>query len=218
MRICFAILLLVLASPVAAQSLQDCYNNIGIFNEPDPDLDDVCHASENCGFPGIYTVYVVLINPYNEHTGTPIQEVGAYDFRVNHSPALFVTPTLPAGVVNQATFPDLSCSGSVPVIGNRSTLLTLEIGTFGNSFAAFYLEPISAAGGQRIAGEMAIADAGDEWSLSRATPLFRDFEIPVYWMWCDVLWTPCSVVNDWDSCWIVPNVATSWGSLKAMFR
>jgi len=208
-----------MSSVARAQSLQDCYNNVGIFNSDQLDLEQLDYSDyTHNGHVGVITVYIVLINPYNENTGELVSTVGGYEFRVGVPGGLFVTPILPSGSNNFLEFPDLYCEASLPVVNNQCVLLTLEIGFFTQDPRLFYITPVSDASTQSIPGDIAITDAGDEHSLSRATPIFADFELPVYAMFDFPIKAGSEVGNVWSECWAVPAQPASWGDVKAMYR
>ena len=218
MKTVLVCLFVLVAAQVSAQSLQDCYNNIGVFNDPILDLDAVYDDQfQYCGPAGSFTVYVVIINPYNEQTEQLIQNVGGYEFRIELASWLFATPVLPAGVTNLVNFPDLSCISDLPVAGNQCVLLSINIGAFTQDPSYIHLTPISDAGVQSIPGELAVADRDDELSLSRATPASLDFTEPVFGIF-SCWWGSPAEKNFWDDCWVVPTQPTSWGSIKAMYR
>ena len=210
-------LILAAATLAPAQSLQDCYNNLGIFNVADPDLDNVYDATNYFGPLGQFTVHVVLINPYNENTDELIRTVGGFEFRVEIPQGLFVTPVLPPDVFNFMEYPDYYCGSSRPVTDNQCLLLSFELGTFIQDPQSLYILPISDVGNQSIPGDLAITDADDEHSLSRATPISGSYEYPVFGVF-QYWWGSAPEKNGWDDCWVVPNQATSWGDIKALYR
>ena len=217
MKTVLVCLLILFATHACGQSLQDCYNNIGIFTAETPDMENLWEYAHYYGPPGQITVYVVLIYPHNENTGELIQTVGGYEFRLEIHESIFVTPHLPPSAFNFLEYPEFYCGAELPVVGNQCVLLSLDIGTFTTDPTQFYLTPISNAGAQSIPGDLAITDADDEHSLSRATPVSGNYLDPVFSMF-DIWWASAGQKYLWEECWVVPNQTTSWGSIKAMYR
>ncbi len=78
---------LLLASSASAQSVPDCFNGVGVFLEATPS--PVFSYTDYMGPTDSLTAYVVLVNPYNENTGEPIQNVGGFEFRLSFPDELF---------------------------------------------------------------------------------------------------------------------------------
>ena len=221
MKILPVMFVLIAATAASAQSLQDCYNNIGIFTSPVLDLQNVTVSDVNYDGPDSVqvTAYVVLINPYNENTGEPIRTVGGFEFRIEFPDDAFVTP-VPAMQTHCGCFQpvgDFYCGAALPVTDNQCVLASLIIRVFDRMPRDIYLAPVSSAAAQSFPGNIAIADADDGFSISLAAPASGDFANPVFSMFNSEAGA-VPVRSDWTDCWAVPTQPTGWGDIKAMYR
>ena len=211
------LLLITSAVPCWCQSLQDCYNNIGIFNTSAVDLAALGPGdySHNDSEVSQFTAYVLLLNPYNENTGQEIQTVGGVEFRLEVPGELFVTPVSNFNCDNWGNPMEFYCGANIAVSGGQCVLLSLSVGYLTTEPQSFYITPISDPAGQSFPGDISIADRDDSFSASRATPVTRDFTQPVYTMFGG---PPEALPGDLADCWVVPTESTSWGDIKAVFR
>ena len=200
--------LMLVASFANAQFLFEGENEIGMFMVENPTAesaqDDACYM----GSPGQFTAYVVLTNPVNQNLGTPMANVGGFEFNLGYAAGLFVTPVLHPSATNFMSPPDFFCGSNIPVVGGQCTLITLTIGTFTADPAPWYIAPVSDPAVQSIPGSIAITDADDNFSLSEAyntTGSVDDiWDVPVFGMF------ECSGV--------VPNEDVSWGGVKTLYQ
>ena len=216
-----AMMLMAAASQVAAQSLQECYNGVGVFQTETPSPGSWWW--ETCPLiagPGEFDLYVVLLNPWNEVTDNAPTSISGFEIRIEWPETWYVTPHLPDGWINAAIEPDFACSGAgLPVINDQCVLMRLQCGTLTTDGRDVYVRPLADVSLQSISGEIAVRDASDQ-SVSRATPMYYDYDLPVIGTY------PCSPVLDqapassWGDCWNMPleNSPHSWGDIKAMYR
>lgn len=216
MKTTLACLILLAAATAPAQTLQDCYNGIGIFTVQEPDLAHLWDTAHYDGPLGLVPTYVVLINPFNEHTEEPIATLGGYEFRVEFPAGLTVIPHFPPGVGNFMSFPDVSVGNEIPITGRSCVLLTMDIAAFVLDPVEFYLTPVIGHP-PAIPGEMVIADADDGLSISLAAPVSQDFLVPVFTMF-HFEGGPYPGTAYWEDCRVVPTSSTSWSGIKAMYR
>lgn len=213
---------LLLVSQAHAQSVPDCYNGVGIFLEPNPS--PVTNYVEQIEPFETMTAYVVLANPYNENTGAPIRNLGGFEFRLEFPENLQVNATLREGTTNFLNAPDYLCGTNLPAVDDQILLMTLEIAAFSTDPGGWFITPVLNPSSQSIPGEMAVADADDEFSLSRATPVSYSFDLPVMCMFepCGPLLksaVPKSAADGvWGDCWVISAADSSFGDQKAMFR
>ncbi|MBE0566165.1 MAG: hypothetical protein IH621_09425 [Krumholzibacteria bacterium] len=173
-------------------------NEIGIYTTPDANPDNTVYN----GAAGPVTAYVVLTNPWNDLTNTPIVAVGGFEFYIGIPAGVFLlSTTFPPATVNFATSPDFLCGANVPVVENRCTLITLSLGAFSVTPGSVYLKPVQNTP-QSVPGQMAITDYFDDFRISNAYPISGDHEAPVFGLWTSV----------------VPTEDASWGELKSLFR
>ena len=184
-------------------------NEIGIYvvENPTPEraAEDACYS----GPPGQFIVYCVLTDPVNQIEGTPMDNVGGFEFQMVWPTGIFVTPAIHPSATNFQTPPDFLCGANIPVVGGQCTLITITVGTFSDDPAPWFLGPVSDPIVQSIPGAMAITDANDNFSLAEAystagSGAERDFSLPVFAMW--------------DCANVVDNEDVSFGGVKALFQ
>ena len=114
------------------------------------------------------------------------------------------TQILPEDVFDFHSGPyDFFCSGTFPpVVGNAIVLVEISIGTFDEAPGGgpIFLSPNFIA--PSIPGNMAVTDADDGNSLSRAFPSSGSYGLPVFGV----------------NMAVVDTEETSWGSVKSMFK
>ena len=204
----FAMLMLV-ANVATAQFLFEGENEIGIFTVENPTAEDAQDMACYTGPAGQFTIYCVLTNPVNQLLGTPMENVGGFEFNLGWPAGIFVTPTIHPSATNFQTPPDFLCGSNIPVVGGQVTLITITVGTFTADPAPWFLGPVSDPTVQSIPGAMAITDANDNFSLAEAystagSGAERDFSLPVFAMW--------------DCANVVDNEDVSFGGVKALFQ
>ena len=216
---------MLLTTAAYGQSVTDCYNGFGIYLEPSPA--SPTNYTEYLGPPGTITAYLVLLNPYNEQTGRPITNLGGYEFVLDVPDHVQVTYTLHGNATNFMFEPEffvgLGVDTGMPVAGTQALLMTLEIEAVTDVPAFLHVREIIFCGPARCDSSIAVADADDNWSVSRATPTSYDFEAPVFCMFadCDSApggYPPGGTGGVWGDCWVVPAARRSWGDVKAMYR
>ena len=177
-------------------------NEIGMYmvENPTPESaeEDACYS----GAPGQFTAYVVLTGPVNDGLGTPIENVGGFEFQLIWPAGPFVTPAIHPSATNFMTAPDFFCGANIPVVGGQCTLITVTIGVFTADPVLWSLAPVSDENAQSIPGAIAITDADDNFEISQAYPVSGDFSEPIFGMW---------------TC-VVPNDDVSFGGVKALFQ
>jgi hypothetical protein len=127
----FAMLTLVAGTAIAQPPyLFEGENEIGLFVVENPTAesaqDDACYDVA----PGQFMIYCVLTNPVNQNLGTPMANVGGFEFNISWPAGLFVTPTIHPSATNFASAPDFFCGANIPVVGGQCTLITITVGTF----------------------------------------------------------------------------------------
>jgi len=201
--------LMLIAGAANAQFLFEGENEIGIFTVENPTAEDAQDVACYTGPAGQFMIYCVLTNPVNQLLGTPMSNVGGFEFRLEYPAGLFVTPVIHPSATNFMSPPDFFCGANIPVAGGQCTLITMTIGTFTTDPAAWYITPVSDSAAQSIPGAIAITDADDNFSISEAYTVAgsgegRDFSAPVFGMF--------------DCADVVPNEDVSWGGVKTLFQ
>jgi hypothetical protein len=210
-------LLMLAAGLAGAQSLQECYNGVGVFSSETPAMEAWWEEACNNALPlGAFDLHVVLFNPWNEGEEVVPTGIGGFELRVEWPEAWFVTPHLPGA--NAGTAPDFVVSGvNLPVANNQSVLMRLQCGIFLHDPSdAIFVRAVSAGGS--VPGEIVIRDAADE-SPSLGTNLYFDFDAPMIRHCSPVLGGSAPV--DWTGdCWQVrvPSTGHTWGAVKALYR
>jgi hypothetical protein len=173
-------------------------NEIGIYTTPDA---DPLNASYE-GAPGQFTAYVVLTEPWNDNTGTPIDVVGGFEFRLELPANVFLLAgVFPPATTNFATAPEYLCGSNIPVVNGLATLITLTLGEFSAVPGQIFISPVVVAPAS-VPGNIAITDFNDDFSISVATPSSGDFAEPIFGIYMGV----------------VPTEDASWGEVKTLFR
>jgi hypothetical protein len=214
-RLATVLLVLSMAVGAAAQTVTDCYNGVGIFTTATPDLSTWWEDARYQGPLGEFTAYAVLLNPYNEHSGQPITTLGGFEFRIDHPPVLFVVFE-PNTSQSWRDPPDFLCGGDIPVIERQALLITITVLVVDAEPARWFIRPVADPYDPAILGEIAVADADDPHTLSRAIPVTYDFDVPVFCMYDGCQLGP--VDGDWGNCRPVPTTDRTWGELKALYR
>lgn len=159
-------------------------NSIGIYAQPDPQFNtnqewlNLTCMEDFTG--GSFTLYVVLKDPWSDPLDQAITQVGGYEFRIEWPLDYFITPNLPSFTTNFLTAPDFLCGANIPVMGNGAVLMSLSCGAFTGDPREFFITPISNPAQQTIPGGLAITDANDNFTITRAYPASGSYEIPVY--------------------------------------
>jgi hypothetical protein len=200
--------LMLIAGVANAQFLFEGENEIGVFTTATPTAENAEEMACYSGGPGQFTVYCVLTNPVNQNTGTPMANVGGFEFNLSFPAGLFVTPVIHPSATNFMSPPDFFCGANIPVVGGQCTLITITLGAFTTDPGAVFIAPVSDAAAQSIPGAIAITDANDNFSLSEAYTVAgsgegRDFSLPVMGLF---------------DCVAVPNEGVSWGEVKTLFQ
>ncbi len=194
-----SVLLIAAAAPVRG-GLADLENAIGLYTAIPDDLDEAGSLAIYEGDPGAFPVYVVLTNPYNQHTGAPISRIGGFEFRLElPSNVMLLNAALPPQSTNFMSPPNFVVGANVPVYGNAGTLATLTLGEFTGTGGRVRLSPVS--GPQSIPGSLAVTDFNDDFSLSAAVPSSGNLDAPVFCIFC----------RQYDE-------ASTWGGVKTLFR
>jgi hypothetical protein len=169
------------AGAANAQFIYEHNNEIGIYTTANPTAENAQEMATYSGAPGAgIAAYVVLTNPYNTNTNTPIDVVGGFEFRVVLPANVFLLGAiLPPQTTNFASSPDFLCGSNAPVVDNHVTLLTLNLGEFSGAPSLVYLTPVQDAP-QSVPGNMAITDYNDDFRISVAYPVSGDFAMPVF--------------------------------------
>jgi len=200
--------MLMLVASMASAQLFEGENEIGMFMVENPTAENAEGMSCYMGVPGSVFTYVVLTNPVNQTLGTPIENVGGFEFKIDWPAGIFVTPTIHPSATNFQTAPDFYCGANAPVVGGQVTLISMVIGMFNDNPLEFFITPVSDSTTHSIPGGIAITDADDNFEISEAYTTAgsvdgRDFSAPVFNMFhCDV----------------VPNDDVSFGGVKALFQ
>lgn len=208
----FAVLTLCAGGTASAEVV----NRIGVFTTPaPPDLGCLfVPAPQSCDTrliapePGLYDVYVLAINPHNEHTGEPIDVLGGFEFDIEVPAGWFIQAAqLPSCVLDfDASNGSFYCGGQVPV--DRSDpvvtvlLATVTLASFESPPPAGYVHMAPYFVAPSLPGVMVIADAEDQFSLTPALPSRVDFAEPVL------------AINYT----VVPAEDRAWGDVKALYR
>lgn len=198
----FAVMMLC-AGAANAQFIYEHNNEIGIYTTPNPTAENAQQMATYSGAPGAgIMAYVVLTNPFNTNTNTPITSVGGFEFRIVLPANVFLLgATLPPQTTNFASSPDFLCGSNAPVVASHVTLLTLMLGEFSGAPSLVYLTPVQNAP-QSVPGEMAITDYNDDFRISTAFPSSGDYGLPVFGLWTSP----------------VPTEDAAWGDVKSLFR
>ncbi|MBE0566166.1 MAG: hypothetical protein IH621_09430 [Krumholzibacteria bacterium] len=197
-----AIMALSVGIATAQPYIYENQNEIGIYTTPNPTADGAQGQASYTGTPGTFMAYVVLTNPWNQLTGTPIASVGGFEFFLGLPADVFLlSAALPPATVNFATAPDFLCGANIPVVDNHCTLITLNLGWFSGAPGFGFLKPVQNTP-QSVPNEMAITDFFDDFRISVAYPVSGDHEVPVF-----------GIGNA-----VVPTEDASWGEVKSMFR
>ena len=100
------------AGSAAAQSLQDCYNGVGIFSaQPPVPLDETFELSNIHGAGGSFDFYVVLLNPWNENTEESMAAVGGFEFQIVWPASWFIRRIASACPTGYTTVRSLAGTG-----------------------------------------------------------------------------------------------------------
>ncbi|MFN2370742.1 MAG: hypothetical protein ABR506_06240 [Candidatus Krumholzibacteriia bacterium] len=191
------LLILAALSLVATGALAE-NNEIGIYLTQDANPDNTVYN----GAAGSFTAYVVLSDPWNDNTNTPIAVVGGFEFRIEVPANMYLMgAALPPSTTNFASVPEFLCGANIPVVGGNATLITLTLGEFSMTPSLVYLTPVVNAP-QSVEGEMAVTDYNDDFTISNAYPVSGGHDQPVFGLWTSV----------------VPTEDASWGEVKSLFR
>ncbi|RKZ14272.1 hypothetical protein DRQ50_09220 [bacterium] len=191
---------LALAVLVAGTTLAELDNAIGIYHPLPTGTDNLMDHTNYTGQPGAFQVYAVLTNPNNDNTGTPIANLGGFEFRLELPGAVALTGVqLPASCTNFLSPPEFLVGANLPVIGGMVTLATISLAEMSGQKSSIYLAPVNSVAS--IPGAMAIADADDEFSLSEAVPASGGFDVPVFGLY-----------------FVPPEEDASWGRVKTLYR
>lgn len=208
MRRSITIILVILLAASAWAQYPD--NRIGLVVDegegPSP-----WNAILNAWSPGTYTIYLVCYDPVNENTGNPITTLGGFECYIDLAdPAWFFHEiVLPPNIIDFAPADNsFFCAGLFPVVpapftgaDSYTPLATITIGTWAvPGPSGVYIAPYNVL--PSIPGHMAITDANDEYSLSKAYPTTGTYEVPVLG------------INMTTS----PEEDTSWSDVKALYR
>lgn len=180
-------------------------NNIGLYTVPNPTGADE-EASVIATGPGPANLFLVLSNPYNFNTGTPIENLSGFEVSLSDLPTgwSYGMIVLPEDVLDlDSAAQHFYCSGVFPAaVGNDIVLAEIQIGTYDVAPAGgpVYMSPYFAS--PTIPGALAITDGDDNHSVSEAFPSSGDFGMPVFGI----------------NMAVVPTEETSWGSVKSMFK
>lgn len=200
-------------------------NQIGLFMiEPD---EDSAHTYRDDPL-GTQELIIILLNPHNEVTDTPVSTVGGFEFGV--SAYGFVYPLdieLPDGLVNELDFPEVRVTGPLPVIDGQCLLGTVRVRNYYDEWNGSTVT-LSAVSEAWIPGMIGALDAEDESHPIAISP-WTGVDCPLFFFWRN----PAMVgVDGWyvadDGCvwWgvifpgddIVPGESVSFGTLKALYR
>jgi hypothetical protein len=200
--------LMLVAGVADAQFLFEGDNEIGVYMVANPTAENAEDQACYTGPPGQWMVYCVLTNPVNQNTGTPMANVGGFEFNLSFPAGLFVTPVIHPSATNFMSPPDFFCGANIPVVNGQCTLITVTLGAFTATPGAVFIGPVSDPGAQSIPGAIAITDANDNFSISEAYTVAgsgadRDFSAPVMGLF---------------DCVAVPNEDVSWGEVKTLFQ
>ena len=205
-KLLMALAAVVLAVGTASAQQPDWFeydNQIGIFLTEHPTVENAGEMVYYDGPPGQFQVHVVLINPRNLLTDTPMANVGGFRLKLDLPVSLLVTETCPPGVTNALAYPDFSCTGSIPVIDDHCTLVTLTVGTFTMDPSVWYLAPLNDE------TDMTILDADDGAGESLAFPVTGDYSNAVFGMFILVMPPYRGIVS---------NESVSWSHVKSLYR
>jgi hypothetical protein len=197
--------MMLCAGAANAQFIYEHNNEIGIYTTANPTAENAQEMATYSGAPGAgITAYVVLTNPYNTNTNTPIDVVGGFEFRVVLPANVFLLGAiLPPQTTNFASSPDFLCGSNAPVVDNHVTLLTLNLGEFSGAPSFVYLTPVQDAP-QSVPGNMAITDYNDDFRISVAYPVSGNHTTPVFGLFTGTA--------------VVPTEDAAWGDVKSLFR
>jgi hypothetical protein len=197
--------MMLCAGAANAQFIYEHNNEIGIYTTANPTAENAQDMASYNGAPGAgIMAYVVLTNPYNTNTNTPIDVVGGFEFRIVLPANVFLLGTvLPPQTTNFASSPDFLCGSNAPVVDNHVTLLTLSLGEFSGTPSLIYLTPVQDAP-QSVPGEMAITDYNDDFRISVAYPVSGNHTTPVFGLFTGTA--------------VVPTEDAAWGDVKSLFR
>ncbi|MFN2370741.1 MAG: hypothetical protein ABR506_06235 [Candidatus Krumholzibacteriia bacterium] len=199
----FAMMALCVGVANAQGFIYEHNNEIGIYTTPDPTAENAEEMAVYTGAPGGSIMgYVVLTNPWNENTGTPIAAVGGFEFKIVLPANVFLlSAALPPATTNFASVPEFLCGANIPVVDDHCTLITLTLFESAGTPSLVFITPVEAAP-QSVPGNIAITDFNDDFTISVAHPVSGAFDSPVFGLWS-------SVVASEDA---------SWGEVKSLFR
>lgn len=186
----------LMVAPAAAGDLQ---NAIGIYH-PLPNNDADLETNTNyLGAPGTFQAYAVLVDPYNQHTGSSISNLGGFEFEIDlPSNVYLMGHSMHTSCMNFLTPPEFLVGSMIPVRGDMVTLVTLDLGEYTGATSFIYLAPVSVPS---IPGALAVADADDQYSLSEAVPSSGALDQPVF----DLYFEPA--VEE-----------ATWGEVKTLYK
>ncbi|HPF69880.1 MAG TPA: hypothetical protein PLQ13_04340 [Candidatus Krumholzibacteria bacterium] len=200
-------LLLVLAAlSLFATAAYAQYSEVGIYTSPDG---NPANTSYN-GAAGPLTLYAVVMNPRNLHTGSPdsnvesaIQTLGGFEFKLilpSNGTVFMTGQTYPAGTTNFLSPPNFLAGCNIPVVNGAAVCVTLNLYAVAQIPAGIFLSPVDQV--PSIPGSLAITDFADDFRLNPAFPASGSFADPVFGLWTNV-------VDAQDA---------SWGQVKSLFR
>lgn len=205
----FALVLILVAvaaaGTAAAQYEEAAPNTLGLYVTEHPNaVCDICgtHESDRSGSPGLFTVYAVLLNPWNLDLDAPMAQVGGFAFRLVLPASVYLMDaTFPSGTPC-ATGPDFVADGAALAVGNSAcTLVTLSLGAFSGAEAYAYLAATGA--GACRADALDVTDAAAPGVTYPVTPSSGQLLAPVFGFWAN-----CGL----------PAGDEAWGAIKALYR
>jgi len=192
--------LTLLAPNTGIAQLTNDQNQIGIYLTEDAN-GDPANVNYN-GAPGQFTAYIVLTNPYNYNTSSPIVTVGGFEFKLIMPASVFLLGgVLPPESTNFASPPNYFVGTSADVVNNRVTLLTLTLGAFAGAPDYIYLAPVDDI--PSVPGTISITDKPDGFSISQAFPASGDFANAVFGLFVDD---------------VTPTENATWGDVQSLYR
>jgi hypothetical protein len=177
-------------------------NEIGLYTTMTPASAADTYIDAPGGFGG-FPVFLLISNPVDENTGSPIATLGGYELSIVVPGGWSVNPLLPAGTTDFDGQPNhFYVSGLIPVGGAFTKLCDITIGSFGGGQSGgIFLTPY-ANGTPSIEGHMAVTNADDNFVISRAYPISGSYDAPVAGI-------NLQVVDSED---------VSWGDVKSLFK
>lgn len=214
LRMIFKFMFLILAPSVAGieGAAAQTSNLVGVYGD-----EQMGSATATAEAGDLLTVYVVLSDPMNPHVGdeakAEVENIGCYSFVLDLTTNLEILtpelinssgaakPVIPGCIGNCTEY--RTCYGFlIPVGGDRRiTLTSFDLRYVGPGPAEIRLRPPTM---QVLDGEMDFwyRDPQQTGWILPMYPATGDFDLPVF------------VVNEGQ----VPTAATSWGSVKSVYR